>query len=214
MEAPSKESFELQKVSIPNGGGLSVEFKYGKSMRDEYHEFEDKHQSSVEPHPDLVARIRSLKGFYLEVTRMRTIYKVIFQDRFGASKEQQEIAKAALDELQRYVKITKISLSGKEDNSAVIITGVVEAETGQGMAYNTHRVKLNEEVYGWEENLKQIIEEIHDEVYEYIYGGKVLAPDMFDNSLADVDEGVNEGNGSIKPNPQTEPDGDYGPNES
>lgn len=188
MNTPERKNFAMSKVKIPNSGGLYVEFKYNQSIRDEYHEIFDKHQSSVEPHPDLAARIRSLKDYFIEVTRLKFMYRVIMREQFKASDEQVKIANAAIDELKRYVKITQISKSGKDDNKGVVITGVIEAETGQGMAYNTHRIKLNDEVYGWEEDLTEIVDDIQDEVYSYIYESKVALPDMFENSLADVEE--------------------------
>jgi hypothetical protein len=188
METPDLANFNVLKVKLPTGGGLYVKFKYSKTMRNEYHEIEDIQQSSVEPHPDLQQRIRSLKEWYMDVTRLKDLYQVILSERFDATEGQRKIAKSVLDEFKRHLWISQISISGKEENVGVIITGIITGETGQGMALNSHRIKLSDEIFGWEEDLKEVVEEIERECYEYIYNGKVAEPDMFADSLGDVDD--------------------------
>lgn len=188
MEAPNRDYFELKKISLPSSGGVYLEYKYHISQRDEFHEIDDKLQSSVEAHPDLQAKMRSLKDFHMEVGRLKTFYKVINQERFKSSDEQRTIADAALDELKRYIRINKLSISGKDENKGCVITGVVEAETGQGMAFNTHRIQFKGEVYGWEQKLKDIVEDLENEAYEYLFNGKVAEPDMFEESMVEPGE--------------------------
>mgnify|MGYP000415011411 CR=1 FL=1 len=188
MDTPRKEDFRLSAIEIPKNGGLVVKWKYSKSVRDEIHEVEDSIKTTVEPHPDLKSKVRSLKDYYLEITHLGFLKKVMERDQFKADESQKKLMESGVEELKRLIRISKLSFSGSEDNFGLIITGEVEAWTGQKMAFNTHRVKTEDEIYGFENELADLIEEIRLECYEFIYNGKMAEPDLFQNSVENLNQ--------------------------
>lgn len=187
METPERDNFKVNKLKVPANGGLSVDFKYKVTVSDATHEIQDTHKSSIDAHPDLLGMIRGLKEYYMEAVRIKSLYRVVHEERFGASEVQKKVIDSAYSELKNNIRITQISVSGAE-NTGVVITGVIDAVTGQGMALSTHQIKLDDFIYGWEEDLQETIEAIEAEVYDYMYNRKVAQPDLFQNSLADNEE--------------------------
>ncbi len=185
MEKPDLENFTLKSLKLPNKGGVEIEYQYELSVRDEIHKVSDKLTSSVEPHPDVSSILRSLKEYYLEITLLKKIYNVVDREEFKANQIQRNMMDNMVEDIKRRVKITKVALSGKDEKSGVIITGVIEAETGQGMALNTHRITFSNETYGFEDELQGKIDDLINECYQYMYENKVAEPDMFEDLTAE-----------------------------
>ena len=65
------------------------------------------------------------------------------------------------------------------------------------MAINSHRIKFDVTTYGFEEDIEDIVDDLHDEVYAYIWEGKSAQLELFAANGDDDSEDLNE---KIDPN--------------
>lgn len=71
-------------------------------------------------------------------------------------------------EYPRLLRITGIT---KNDKS-VIIHGEIKTEAGIPVKISSHRIKLSDEVYGFEKGLAQSLDTLDKEVFAYLFEGK------------------------------------------
>ena len=116
---------------------------------------------------------------------------------FKATKKQQELAENAFSEVLAKLDVTGVSLSGKDDNVGVVLTGTFTADSNQKMAINSHRMKFKDERYGFEEEMETIIGDIEREVYAFLFKNKRAQLELFDEHGEPC--GVQEFNGEENP---------------
>jgi hypothetical protein len=71
------------------------------------------------------------------------------------------------------------SIKGEKDKRAVIITGTFEQEDGTKTALNSPLIKFDKKTFNFEDDVKVIIDDLEDEVREYIKGTKRAQQTMF-----------------------------------
>ena len=94
-------------------------------------------------------------------------------NRLGYEVEYAADGKSAIENYQR-------AMASEKPFDAVIMDltipgGMGGKETIQKLgvsALNTPRIKFSSNVYGWEDTLEELIEEIREETYEYLFNGK------------------------------------------
>ena len=91
---------------------------------------------------------------------------------FKATKEQKNIARDFAEEALQNIEIRGISLSGKDDNVGVVISGLFTVANNYKTAINSPRIKFNSDSFGFEEELENIISEIEQETYLFLFKGK------------------------------------------
>lgn len=190
MRVPSENAFLLSKVKVISGGGLDVHFETeevcgAEVYRETYHL-----SSSKEIHPDLKKLFDQLKPIMARVYHLSFFRSLMETPDFKATKNQQELAEEAFKEVMVKLNVTGISLSGKDDNVGVVLTGTFTADSNQKMAINSHRMRFSDERYGFEEEMERIIGEIESEVYQFLFKGKKCQMELFENE--DFDEETEE----------------------
>jgi len=74
-----------------------------------------------------------------------------------------------------------------------VLTGLYEVANGQKSAINTPRLKLENETWGFEEELECIIANIETEVYAFLFKGKKAELSLFgEGDDEDQTEGTEE----------------------
>lgn len=197
MKTPSENAFFLSKVKVISGGGLDVHFEVeevcgAEVYRENYHL-----ASSKEIHPDLRKLFNSLKPIMARVYHLSFFRSLLATPDFKATQEQQELAENAFSEVLAKLDVTGVSLSGKDDNVGVVLTGTFTADSNQKMAINSHRMKFKDERYGFEEEMETIIGEIEREVYAFLFKNKRAQLELFDEHGEPC--GVQEFNGEENP---------------
>lgn len=180
MRVPSENAFLLSKVKVISGGGLDVHFEVeevcgAEVYRETYHL-----SSSKEIHPDLKKLFDQLKPIMARVYHLSFFRSLMETPDFKATKKQQELAEEAFKEVLVKLDVTGISLSGKDDNVGVVLTGTFTADSNQKMAINSHRMKFKDERYGFEEEMERIIGEIESEVYQFLFKNQKAQLELFD----------------------------------
>lgn len=180
MKTPSENSFYLNKVKTITGGGLDVHFEVeevcgAEVYRENYHL-----ASSKEIHPDLQNLFDRLKPIMARVYHITFFKTIMDTPEFKATSKQREIADEAFNEILAKLKVTGVSISGKDDNVGVVLTGTFTADSDQKMAINSHRMKFKDERYGFEEEMEEIIGNIETEVYAFLFKNKRAQLELFD----------------------------------
>lgn len=180
MKTPTENAFSLSKVKVISGGGLDVHFEVEEACGAEFYRENYHLASSKEIHPDLKALFARLKPIMARVYHLTFFRTLMDTTEFKATKKQQELAEDSFREILDKIEVTGISLSGKYENVGVVLTGVFVADTNQKMAINTHRMKLKEIKYGFEEELEEMVGSIEREVYAFLFRGKKAQLELFD----------------------------------
>lgn len=203
MKTPSENAFALSKVKVISGGGLDVHFEVEEACGAEVYRENYHLSSSKEIHPDLKKLFDQLKPIMARVYHLSFFRSLIETPDFKATKKQQELAEEAFKAVLVKLDVTGISLSGKDDNVGVVLTGTFTADSNQKMAINSHRMKFKDERYGFEEEMERIIGEIESEVYAFLFKGKKAQLELFDSYGEPA--GVQEFNGE-KETEEADPD--------
>ena len=101
---------------------------------------------------------------------------------------QKEIAEDFAKEMMNNIEVRGISLSGKDDNAGVIITGLFTTYNNQKTCINSPRIKLSVDSFGFEEELEEIVTEIEEEVYDFLFKGKKAQLELFGQNVNIDDE--------------------------
>lgn len=181
MKTPSENAFALSKVKVISGGGLDVHFEVEEACGAEVYRENYHLSSSKEIHPDLKKLFDQLKPIMARVYHLSFFRSLIETPDFKATKKQQELAEEAFKEVLAKLDVTGISLSGKDNNVGVVLTGIFTADSNLKMAINSHRMRFADERYGFEEEMEEIIGKIETEVYAFLFKGKKAQLELFDS---------------------------------
>lgn len=179
MEVPDEKAFALSKVKIISDGELDVHFEVEEVCGDEIYRENYHLCSTKEIHLDLKQLFDKLKPIMARVYHLSFFRSLLETPDFKATKKQCELAESAFSEVLKKLNVTGISLSGKDDNVGVILTGTFTADSNQKMAINSHRMKFKDSRYGFEEEMEEIIGEIESEVYAFLFKGKKAQLEIF-----------------------------------
>jgi hypothetical protein len=115
-------------------------------------------------------------GRVFNITSFKTMMAT---PEFKATKKQTDIAAEFAEECLDNIEVRGVSLSGQDDNVGVVLTGLFTVSNNQKTAINTPRMKYNVETFGFEEELENIVCDIENEVYEFLFEGKKAQMDLF-----------------------------------
>lgn len=185
---PKKSSFELSKVKFLKGGGLDVHYNVTEVIDDESYTNKYHVESAKDVHPDLIELFVRIKPILARVFNITSFLTCISTDDFKANKMQKEIAEDFAKEMMNNIEVRGISLSGNDDNVCVIITGLFTTYNNQKTCINSPRIKLSVESFGFEEELEEIVTEIEEEVYDFLFKGKKAQLELFGQNVNIDDE--------------------------
>lgn len=133
--------FELNKVVLTKYGGLEI--GYVKSEDEQAAPVEYKIKSISAPHPDLVEIFGNMRGYVMAI--------------FGWDDEKQA---------------ERIKVQGVEytTGNGIILHWQFMAANGTVTNLVTPRIKLDSKVFGFEDELAETAQQLHEETYAYIKG--------------------------------------------
>lgn len=179
MPCPTKEKFSLSKVKLLKDGGLDVHFEVTEVVGNESYTNKYHVLSAKDIHPDLRKLFKDLCPIMGRVFNITSFKSVIATPDFKATKKQIEIADSFANECLGNIEVRGVSLSGQDDNVGVVLTGLFTVSNNQKTAINTPRMKYAVETFGFEEELENIVCDIENEVYEFLFNGKRAQMDLF-----------------------------------
>lgn len=179
MPVPTKEKFSLSKVKLLKDGGLDVHFEVTEVVGNESYTNKYHVLSAKNIHPDLRKLFKDLCPIMGRVFNITSFKSMIATPDFKATKKQIEIADSFANECLENIEVRGVSLSGQDDNVGVVLTGLFTVSNNQKTAINTPRMKYAVETFGFEEELENIVCDIENEVYEFLFDGKRAQMDLF-----------------------------------
>lgn len=188
MNQPKQECFELLKAKLVKDGGLDCQFEINETFKDQTFYEKYHNESSKDIHPDLVSLFKDLKPYVARIFHWTGFLNMMEDDNFMGTAPQKKFAKKLHNELMDKIKIRSISLSGSDDKRGVVISAVFVADSNMPMAINTHRIKFNDQRYGFEDEIEGICSNIEDEVYEFLFNDKAAQLTLFSGGEPNVEE--------------------------
>lgn len=179
MPVPTKGKFSLSKVKLLKDGGLDVHYEVTEVVGNESYTNKYHVLSAKDIHPDLRKLFKDLCPIMGRVFNITSFKSMIATLDFKATKKQIEIADSFADECLGNIEVRGVSLSGQDDNVGVVLTGLFTVSNNLKTAINTPRMKYAVETFGFEEELENIVCNIENEVYEFLFDGKRAQMDLF-----------------------------------
>lgn len=159
-----RENFSLKHFSRAKSGTIKIKGEAKYETDNVYRDPIEVGPSERVPHPDL---LNVLDAFREHVARI-----------LGLAKSDGE--GGVLGELAgSEIVMVSVSVSGKEDNRGVILSGKRKAFNGAMMAVNTSRIVFGKDQYGYEEEVEELVNRLEDECFEYIVNRKSGQLDAF-----------------------------------
>ena len=187
---------------ITKTGGLNLDFI--EHIENEDGTVENKEWNlkyDAVPHPDLTNLLYDLKQYVascygmLDIRAVMTAKGLQAGAKAGFEKVSTHIEKMVQARLMK-LEITGYSVSGsiegEKDKRGVIITGTFTHPNGSKTALNSPLIKFNQDEFKFESDVKVIIDELEDEITQYINGSKRLAPEIFVDSPGDQEQEAQE----------------------
>lgn len=131
-------------------------------------------------HPDLQQLFDKLKPFIAQVFYLDMFERTVKDEKFKATKAQIALAKNLTETILASIKVIGLSLSGKDENVGVVLTGTIISPNNQKMAINTHRMNFSDALYGFEIDMEEIVGQIERGVYLFLFKGKKAQLEIFD----------------------------------
>lgn len=179
MLIPTKEKFSLSKVKLLKDGGLDVHYEVTEVVGNESYTNKYHVESAKDIHPDLrdcFDRLRPIMGRIFNIT---SFLSMVETSDFKATKKQSELSRDFADEMLKNIEVRGVSFSGQDDNVGVVLTGLFTVSNNQKTAINSPRLKFNTETFGFEEELEEIVADIENEVYAFLFKGKKAQLELF-----------------------------------
>lgn len=176
---PSEKAFALSKVKILKDGGLDVHYEVTETIGNESYTNKYHVESAKDIHPDLrdcFDRLRPIMGRIFNIT---SFLSMVETSDFKATKKQSELSRDFADEILKNIEVRGVSFSGQDDNVGVVLTGLFTASNNQKTAINSPRLKFNTETFGFEEELEEIVADIENEVYAFLFKDKKAQLELF-----------------------------------
>ncbi len=146
MKQLSREQFSLRKLKVkPKTGSITIEWEANQSTETTAEVVDYSQSSNDYPHPDLMQELKSL---------VANVVKVFCID----SEER--------------ITTTGITIAGSGENESCIIMAEIDTDAGIPVGIATHRIKFEDEIYGFETKLLEACNRIEDEAYKYLYEDK------------------------------------------
>lgn len=202
MLVPSENSFALSKCKILRDGGLDVHYEVTEVIGSESYTNKYHVESAKDIHPDLRNLFVKLRPIMGRVFNITSFLSMIENKEFGPSDNQVKIARDFSEECLKNIDVSGISLSGKDDNVGVVITGILKVSNNPKTAINSPRIKFNSTSFGFEEELNDIVADIESEVYKFLFKNKKAQLELFGSD----GEASEDNNGSLFDDEENEND--------
>lgn len=185
---PTEKDFNLSKVKLLPKGGLCAEYQVTVIVDGENSLIDRNETCTRDVHPDLLGLFDDLRNIVGRVFNITSFLSLLESDDFKLTESKKALARNFADELLAKIEVRGVAWSGTGDNAGVVITSVYETPNGLKTCINTPRMKMATISFGFEEELEQIVEQIKNEVYAYLFKGKQAQMSLFGQPEADDTE--------------------------
>lgn len=179
MLIPTEKAFSLSKVKLLKDGGLDVHYEVTETVGNESYTNKYHVESAKDIHPDLRNCFDGLRPIMGRIFNITSFLSLMDTPDMKANQKQKDAARNFADEMLKSIEVRGVSLSGQDDNVGCVLTGLFTVSNNQKTAINSPRLKFNTETFGFEEELEEIIGDIENEVYAFLFKGKKAQLELF-----------------------------------
>ena len=178
-EVEGNAIFALQRVKMGKNGGLDItysltEVKDGVTIHHKYTVSDTRNC-----HSDMSALFEGLKTIAALVFRIDQIWEIGEDSQFNGSNEQKGMLKALYVDNVEAFQVIGLTIGGKPCNEGVILQCDYTTAAGQHTKLVTPKLKFDVNAYGFEPELRNMVDAIEDEVYKYIFEDKTAEEETF-----------------------------------
>lgn len=175
MKKPVLKDFKLQSFKIWKDGGAEIRFSYLQAVGSEAHHNKfDPYKCETYVQEEIIDLLDRQKPNIIKVEgiRYRQMAEELLKQGVDHSDVIMEMANNMTIDSMKNIVVTGFSISGVEDKTAVKITYKRYQDDNQVTGHTTSRIMLSKSVYGFEDELKEDVDNLVKEIYAYVYQGK------------------------------------------
>lgn len=167
------DNFKLNQVKLLNDGGVKASWQELFKVRKDRSEWINYNQENpIHRHPTLDQEMEKLK---IHVARIFGFLAIgLYKDPEDMSKKEKEWFDASLEK----IRVTSLKIT-HGDQAGVVITSMKEVFGNREVVLNTPFIPFEGEHYGYGEVVRDIVEEIEREVYQYLFQKKYAQLELF-----------------------------------
>lgn len=161
----SRKDFRLKGLKLlKDNRGVEINYFLIKHDGSLTNEEKTKTDSPIIPHDDLVDSVLQLGSYAVKAAGLVKAIKILGLDGTDRS--------TLLGQIVNDFDVRSIAISGEEDSKRVIISGVFTCFNNFKTNINTPLIPLAQSNFEFESDLTDVVNEIEDEAYKFIYEGK------------------------------------------
>lgn len=173
MNNPSYEHFALNKIQRQKNGGLSINYSTFITDGERMIEEVDNKKSERIPCDELITAINKLKEPVCKVINYTKFRSVISDNDFKCTEDQSRFITSLYNSLYQGITINNLQLwADGELITACVIGYSLTGYNAQQMDHKTYKISLEEFEHGFEDDLRDICDEIRKESYQYLFENK------------------------------------------
>lgn len=172
MDKPVFDNFTLSKIRLTPNGGVDCHFQVCE-IKDEAVAYTKHHiESGVEPSTNLIRPFQSMQSMVGDIFLFNDMVKAIEDADLGATSSQKFAISQRAQANINNISVNEVKITGNNDKMSVNIIAKFNTATGASTLLATPRIKLNDDIFGWESDLQVHIETIIREAYAYLFENK------------------------------------------
>lgn len=164
-----RDNFILKKVAI-NGATVYVEYSDGSTTINLVCE-----QRAEIPHPDLNKSLQGLTSFVAKSTHLTALNEL---EGWISEQDKKSIFRPFLAKISGMQKdildqidVRQLSISNNDSGDKVVISAMLSVKKSS-TKINTPKISLSGDIFGFEVALSESIEDVVEEVWQYLFNGK------------------------------------------
>lgn len=165
------EHFDLCSVKVNSEG---VDMAYYNLL---FPNAKEEPKTKVIAHPDLQAALDKLKLYF--ATKIGILEGWDFAREH--CRDNQDALKMAMDKHKEIVescKITGLTFAGEGETYGVTIAGYLKFPKKGGSGVSSGKIVFSKKTFGWEDEVKELCEDVKAEVYAYRFQAKKYQTDI------------------------------------
>lgn len=171
-----KENIEFEKIKIEKGGAKGVTLKYAflQDIRGGNYMKRPDVSNEVPPHDDFIQALKQLMPIVVKMENLDYARKLQTMQGFEPSEKQLSMIESIVSGVMQSVEITGISISTRKKAKGIIVAYKKEDINEGVTGHSTNFIEIDPEelLFPFQDDIKNIVDDIIDEAYEYEFKGK------------------------------------------
>ena len=172
------KDFRLKRIKLMDDQGIEATYLEKATIGKEVHWVEKTIKSSIQRHPDIDKVTDRLR---IHVVR---VYGLLAVGMYKPVEDFNSKESKLLGLLLGEIDIVQVTLQGDEETNGAVISAKKNVLGNLVVAMNTPSIKYENSTYDYSYELKETIDELCDQVFEYIFNHKYAQLDMFNKDQA------------------------------